>query len=445
MVSLAGAPMGPALPAPNGGRTVSAKKYFIIGWAVIALVFGGLTAWSIFAPFEGAVIARGTVSVESRHKAVQHLEGGIVAEIAVRDGDRVEANELLLRLDGTPIQAQLDNVDARLVDLLARESRLISERDGSRDLTLRLLPDEIAGLPGLDISLASQRTLLDARAETRRTRVNILNQRIAQLREQILGYESEVDARMSQTFLIQDELASLEALLAEGLAQRPQVLALQREEAQLLGQIESLRAQKSSTQVQIGEAELEVLSLTEGFAEEVISELTQVQTEIAGLLTERTAAADRLKRLDIRSPRDGIVLGSRTNTVGGVIAPGDPVMHIVPENDRLVSLVRVMPQDIDKITVGQTARLRFSAFAQDETPEVPATVRTVSADALQDPATGMPYYEVTIEMPETLPLADEFRVVPGMPVDAMMQTESRNVLSYLTKPLQDSMSRTFRE
>ncbi|MEL6566876.1 MAG: HlyD family type I secretion periplasmic adaptor subunit [Pseudomonadota bacterium] len=445
MVSLAGAPMGPALPAPNGGRTVSAKKYFIIGWAVIALVFGGLTAWSIFAPFEGAVIAQGTVSVESRHKAVQHLEGGIVAEIAVRDGDRVEANELLLRLDGTPIQAQLDNVDARLVDLLARESRLISERDGSRDLTLRLLPDEIAGLPGLDISLASQRTLLDARAETRRTRVNILNQRIAQLREQILGYESEVDARMSQTFLIQDELASLEALLAEGLAQRPQVLALQREEAQLLGQIESLRAQKSSTQVQIGEAELEVLSLTEGFAEEVISELTQVQTEIAGLLTERTAAADRLKRLDIRSPRDGIVLGSRTNTVGGVIAPGDPVMHIVPENDRLVSLVRVMPQDIDKITVGQTARLRFSAFAQDETPEVPATVRTVSADALQDPATGMPYYEVTIEMPETLPLDDEFRVVPGMPVDAMMQTESRNVLSYLTKPLQDSMSRTFRE
>ncbi|MEO0786450.1 MAG: HlyD family type I secretion periplasmic adaptor subunit, partial [Pseudomonadota bacterium] len=420
MVSLAGAPMGADMPAPNGGRAISTRKYFLIGWAVIATVFGGLLGWSILAPFEGAVLATGTVSVESRHKAVQHLEGGIVAEITVRDGDRVASGELLVRLDGTPIQAQLDNIDARLVDLLAREARLIAERDGRRSLTLRDLPEDIAALPGLDVSLNSQRTLAQARVETRRTRVNILNQRIAQLREQIQGFESEVDARLSQTFLIQDELRSLEELLAEGLAQRPQVLALQREEAQLLGQIESLRAQKSSTQVQIGEAELEVLSLTEGFTEEVISELTEVQTEIAALLTERTAALDRLNRLDIRAPRDGIVLGSRTNTVGGVIAAGDPVMHIVPENDRLVSLVRVMPQDIDKISVGQAARLRFSAFAQNETPEVPATVRTISADAIQDEVSGMPYYEVTIEMPDELPLPEQFRVVPGMPVDAMM-------------------------
>jgi len=445
MVSIAGAPIGGSMPAPNGGRKISATRYFMIGWAVILAVFGGIIGWSVLAPFEGAVIASGTVAVESRHKAVQHLEGGIVAEIAVRDGDRVDSGQLLVRLDGTPIQAQLDNIDARLVDLLAREARLIAERDGQRGMTLRDLPEDIDALPGLDISLQSQRTLLEARAETRRTRVNILNQRIAQLREQILGFESEVDARLSQTFLIQDELGSLQELLAEGLAQRPQVLALQREEAQLLGQIESLRAQTSSTRVQIGEAELEVLSLTEGFAEEVISELTEVQTEIAALLTERTASKDRLNRLDIRSPRDGIVLGSRTNTIGGVIAPGDPVMHIVPENDRLVSLVRVMPQDIDKISVGQAARLRFSAFAQSETPEVPATVTTVSADAIQDQATGMTYYEVTIELPEEIPLPSQFNVVPGMPVDAMMQTESRNVLSYLTKPLRDSMTRTWRE
>ncbi|MEM1104812.1 MAG: HlyD family type I secretion periplasmic adaptor subunit [Pseudomonadota bacterium] len=445
MVSLSAAPGGGAMEAPNGGRAVSTRKYFAVGWLVIATVFGGLLGWSVFAPFEGAVIASGTVAVESRHKAVQHLEGGIVAEIAVRDGDRVASEQLLIRLDGTPIQAQLDNVDARLVDLIAREARLIAERDGETALTLRALPGEIAALPGLEASVGSQRTLLEARAETRRTRVSILNQRIAQLREQILGFESEVDARLSQTVLIRDELTSLEALLAEGLAQRPQVLALQREEAQLLGQIESLRAQISSTRVQIGEARLEVLSLTEGFAEEVISELTEVQTEIAALLTERTAAKDRLNRLDIRAPRDGIVLGSRTNTIGGVIAPGDPVMHIVPENDRLVSLVRVMPQDIDKISVGQTARLRFSAFAQNETPEVPATVQTVSADALQDQTTGMTYYEVTIALPEAIPLPPQFRVVPGMPVDAMLQTESRSVLSYLTKPLRDSMSRTWRE
>ena len=411
------------------GRSTSSTKYFLIGWTVIILVFGGLIAWSVFAPFEGAVMAHGSVGVESRHKAVQHLEGGIVAEIAVRDGNHVEEGQLLLRLDGTPIRAQLDNVDARLVDLLAREARLIAERDGRSRAALRTLAPDVVALPGLAAAEANQSALLTTRAAARETQVSILTQRIAQLRESISGLEAEMMSKQQQTTLIEDELSGLEALLADGLAQRPQVLALQREKSSLLGQIEALRAQIAATEVKIGETRLEILGNTEGFREDVIAQLNEVQTEIAALLSERTAAADRLQRLDIRAPRAGLVLGSRTHTVGGVIAPGDPVMHIVPDNDALVTLVRVMPQDIDKIYPGQAARLRFSAFSADQTPEVPAKVTNISADTIQDPQTGMSYYEVTIELPDQMPFGEEFEIVPGMPVDAMMQTESRNVLS----------------
>lgn len=438
-----------ALPAMSGaparGRTITAGKYFLIGWVLIALVFGGLIGWSVLAPFEGAVMAHGSVGVESRHKAIQHLEGGIVAEIAVRDGDHVEEGQLLLRLDGTPIRAQLDNVEARLVDLLAREARLIAERDDLPEAALRTVSPEIAALPGLAAAEANQSALFATRAESRRTQVSILEQRISQLRESMSGIEAEMLSKIEQTRLIDDELTGLQTLLRDGLAQRPQVLALQREKSSLLGQIDALRAQNAATEVKIGETRLEILGNTEGFREEVIAQLNEVQTEIAALLSERAAAVDRLQRLDIRAPRAGIVLGSRTHTLGGVIAPGDPVMHIVPDNDELVTLVRVMPQDIDKIYPGQPARLRFSAFSADSTPEVTATVKTVSADTVQDPQSGMSYYEVTIELPDQTPLGEDFEILPGMPVEAMMQTESRNVLSYLVKPLTDSMNRTFRE
>ena len=436
-------PVAPGAPAR--GRTISPGRYFLIGGVVIALVFGGLIGWSVLAPFEGAVMAQGSVGVESRHKAIQHLEGGIVAEIAVRDGDHVEEGQLLLRLDGTPIRAQLENVDARLVDLLAREARLIAERDDRSEISLRAVSPEIAALPGLPASEANQAALFATRAESRRTQVSILNQRISQLREGVTGIEAEILSKIEQTRLIDDELTGLQTLLRDGLAQRPQVLALQREKSSLLGQIDSLRAQSAATEVKIGETRLEILGMTEGFREDVIAQLVDVQTEIAALLSERAAASDRLQRLDIRAPRAGIVLGSRTHTVGGVIAPGDPVMHIVPDNDELVTLVRVMPQDIDKIYPGQSARLRFSAFDSDKTPEVTATVKTISADTVQDPQTGANYYEVTIALPEQTPLGEDFEIVPGMPVEAMMQTESRNVLSYLVKPLTDSMNRPFRE
>lgn len=426
-------------------RPHDARRFFLIGWTTIILVFGGLLFWSVAAPFEGAVMAQGNVSVASNNKAVQHLEGGIVAALPAREGARVEAGELLIRLDGTPIRAELDNIDARLADLVAREARLKAERDGERVLALRELPPGLAEKLAVRESAESQSTLLNARSEARWTRRSILRQRIAQLREKILGLEAEVRSKRRQTDILKGEISDLRQLLEQGLAPRPRVLALERQRSALMGEIDSLTAEIASTQVQIGEAELEQLSLTDGHREDVITELTEVQTEIASLLTQRTAALDRLSRLDIRAPHSGRVLGVRAHTIGGVIAPGEPVMHIVPDNDQLVTRVRVQPQDIDKIRVGQTARLRFSAFNQVETPEVPGEVTKISADAVTDENTGMTYYEVIIALPSQAPLGERFPLMPGMPVEAMLRTESRNVLSYLVKPLTDTLSRTFRE
>ena len=432
-------------PEKRGTKKATGAGFFLLGWLVIIFVFGGLTAWSVFAPFEGAVMASGQVTVESRHKAIQHLEGGIVSEIDVTEGSEVEEGDLLIRLDGTAIEAQLASLDARIVDLVAREARLKAERDGETELSPRPLATDLADSDALADTLRSQATLLEARANARRTELSILTQKTSQLERRIDGLRAEVDAKTRQAEIIAEELVDLSDLLEKGLTPRPRLLALEREQSALRGQAESLRAEIAATQVQIGETQLQRLSLTEGVREQVVSELSEVQTELAALLQERAAASDRLSRLEIRAPRAGMVFGVRTYTVGGVIRSGDPIMHIVPRDDRLVALVRIQPQDIDKIAIGQVARLRFSAFSARETPEIEGRVMTISGDAARDEMTGIPYYEITVEWQGDAFAGRNLELVPGMPVEAMMQTESRNAFSYLTKPLRDSISRTFRE
>lgn len=435
-----------AMNGVDGTRgRMDGRRFLLLGWVTILTVFGGLGAWAILAPFEGAVVASGQLTVESRHKAVQHREGGIVAERFVREGDRVEEGQVLLRLDGTPIKSEMENLEARLVNLFARAARLAAELDGTETLAPQRVPDDLRASEALAEALAIQGDLMAARSEARATRSSILRQRISQLREREQGLEAEVQSKLDQSVLIGQELADLKTLLEKGLTPRPRILALERQGSALSGEIEALRAQIAETQVRIGETRLEILSLTEGFTEEVITELDAVRTEIAALLSQRRAALDRLQRLEIRAPQSGLVLGVRTNTTGGVIEPGAPIMHIVPEADPLIALVRVAPADIDRIRIGQPARLRFSAFNRDETPEVDATVSNISADAVRDDTTGQTYYEVTVQLPGPQPLGEQVELLPGMPVDAMVRTESRNVLSYLVKPLRDAMSRTFRE
>jgi len=426
-------------------RNISLRPLFLAGFFIIGSVFGGLVAWSVFAPFEGAVIASGTIAVEGNRKSVQHLEGGIVAEINVKEGDYVEAGAVILRLDGTSTRAQLAALEARLSELAAREARLSAEQVGRTDMAIRPELADLAERPSVQSSLEGQAALLRARAETRASQARILRQRISQLETRIEGSRNEIDAKRSELTLVEQEAQSLEGLRADGLVTETRMLELERAQYRLRGELEALNSQIATTRVQIGETDLELKNLQAGFLEEVVMELRDVKAEIAELFEQRIASIDRLKRLDIVAPTEGYAIGVRAHTVGGVISPSEPVLFVVPRDDRLVAKIRINPADIDKITVGQGARLRFSAFAQNESPEVDGAIITVSADAITDERNGMQFYEAIVEWPMGAPAIARFELMPGMPVEAMVTTESRNVLSYLVKPLQDAMQRTFRE
>lgn len=433
---------GSAQPAARGNFL---NQYLAIGWGVVALVFGGLIAWSVFAPFEGAVLTAGQITVASNQQAVQHLEGGIVREIYVREADAVTEGQKLLSLDATATGASLQALEARLFGLLGTEARLIAERDGTSELTLRPGFESLTSRPDIQAVLASQKSLMAARNNNLGTQGTILRQRIDQLNTRIAGMQNEITAKDDQIALVDDEITRFETLMERGQAVITRILALKRDRARLQGEKDALTSDIAATRVQIGEARSEIARLDQDNTETLLTELREVQTQIDELAEERLALLDRSGRLDIVAPRAGRVLGIRAHTVGGVIRASEPIMYIVPENDRLIAKVRISPADIDKISVGQSARLRFSAFNQDETPQVDGTVAAVSADAITEEATGATFYEVMIEIPEDALASTGFQLLPGMPVEASLTTESRNVLSYLVKPLTDSVSRTFRE
>jgi len=426
-------------------KATNAGFFLRFGWAILIFVFGGSILWSFLAPFEGAILASGTVEVASERQAVQHLEGGIVAEINVREGDYVEAGDVLIALSGADTEARLASLDARLKALVGQEARMLSERERGRTLTPGPSHIMFADDAEMALIMTSEQELMNARRASRRTQVALLNQTILQLRERQTGLENEILANELQAGLISEEIRDLEVLFERGLSPRPRILALKRDRAALDGSREALIAEVAATEIQIGETELELNRLTEGFREELLTELNEAQTQIAELAEQRASALDQLVRLEILAPRTGHVLGATAHTVGGVISPGVPIMYVVPADDTLVARVRILPQDIDKVTAGADAKIRFSAFNANTTPEVPGTVSQVSADVIQDEVSGQIYYEAMIEVPGEIQGARTLQILPGMPVDASVKTESRTVISFLLKPLQDAMANTFRE
>ncbi len=423
-------------------RSSNLPRLFRSGYVIIGIVFGGLLAWSFLAPFEGAVVASGSVTVESEQKAVQHLEGGIVEAIHVREGDHVDAGTTLIELSGAQTRARLAALENRLAELAAREARLSAEA-GETD-TIKPRP-ELADLPGLAARLDAQASLMQARRETRENTAGVLENRIHQLRTRAGGLRDQVAANQEEAAVIASEMADLQGLYKKGLAPRTRILALQRGRSSLEGARAGLTSEIATTQVRIGETRIELDRLKSDFRETAMAELSEVRAEMSELIEERVVARDRLDRLVISAPGAGHVIGVRAHTVGGVISPGEPVMFIVPEDEALVATVRVSPADIDKVHPGQSARLRFSAFSQDETPEIEAEVLTVSADALTDETSGLRYYEAVVAIPADALAAGQLELRPGMPVEVMLQTGSRSVISYLFKPLSDATQRTFRE
>jgi HlyD family secretion protein len=418
----------------------------MVGTAVVAFLAVGLGGWASTAEISGALIAPGSVVVDSNVKKVQHPTGGVVGEVRARDGDHVKAGDILVRLDETVTRANLAIVQKGLVELYARKARLAAERDAADTVAT---PKELASKTNdadVQEELASERKLFELRRTARLGQKQQLRQRITQLQEEIRGLEAQQDAKAKETELIEQELGGMRELWKKNLIPLDKLTALEREAARLQGERGQLVASAAQAKGKIAETELQVLQVDQDLSSDVAKELRETDGKIGEYVERKVAADDQLKRTDIRAPQDGVVFQSTANTVGGVVAAGDPIMLIVPEADTLLVEAKVDPKDIDKVQFGQAVLLRFSAFDIRTTPEINGTVSRVAADTSTDQRTGQTYYVVRISMaPDQIARLGDVRLTPGMPVEAFIQTGQRTMLSYLIKPLHDQFMRAFRE
>lgn len=429
--------------SPDGGINTSMEGSKRIGLTLLFLVFGVFGFWSAFAPLDGAAFAPGSVTVKSYKKIVQHLEGGIVAEILARDGDLVPAGQALLVLDDTQPKASLEIVTSQYVALKMREARLIAERDGlsSVEYPIELSISEA----GAQQEIAAQNEIFTARRNAYEGRIGILGQRVDQLQNQVVGMEAQRETKdlLAQSFA--EELADTQSLLKQGFSEKTRLRQAERNYASYSGEAAELTANIAATQVQVGETELQILQQKSEFQNEVVTELSEVQTTLKDTSERLTALTDVVRRTTIVAPDTGAVNGMQIHTIGGVIRPGAQIAEIVPESDELIVQASVNPIDIDRVSEGQEARIRFSTFG-NRAPTIFGTLITLSADAILNEATGTSYYLARVEVnPESIEELGDLALMPGMPAEVYINTGSRTLLQYLFKPLSNAASRSFNE
>jgi HlyD family secretion protein len=420
----------------------------IVGLTGLVLLVGGFGTWAAVTQISGAVIAGGQIVVDQNRQVVQHPDGGVVAAIEVDEGDTVEAGQVLLRLDPTALRSQLAITENQLFELQARRGRLEAERDERDEITFPDLVSEVAARNGEVADLLDGQTrLLTARNETVASEISQLEKRRGQINNQIKGIAAQQAAMDEQLALIEEELTDQQSLLDRGLAQASRVLALQREQSRMLGQLGELAAQVAQSEGRITEIDIEVLKLGTRRREEAITTLRDLQFRELELLEERRALIEQTSRLDITAPVSGVVYGLQVFALRSVIRPADPILYVVPQDRPLIINAQVEPTDIDKIYVGQEVTLRFSALDQRTTPELVGQVMQISADAFQDDNTQRSYYRAEIALSEGQRerLPQDVTLIPGMPVEAFIRTADRTPLAYLTKPLTDYFAKAFRE
>jgi HlyD family secretion protein len=432
--------------APPHSSRESIRRHIVVGSVIVGVLLFGLGGWASTAEISGALIAQGSVVVDSNVKKVQHPTGGVVGELNVHDGDHVKAGDILLRLDETVTRANLAIVTKGLTELYARHARLAAERDGADTVEV---PKELADNlddPDVKEALASERKLFDLRRQARVGQKDQLKERITQLQEQITGLTAQEDAKNKETDLINQELQGVRDLYAKNLVPLNRLTSLERDAAKIEGERGQLIASAAEAKGKVTETQLQIIQVDQDLSSDVAKELRETDSKIGEYVERKVTAEDQLKRTDIRAPQDGIVFQSTANTVGGVITAGDPIMLIVPESDNLLVEVKVDPKDIDQIQFNQPVVLRFSAFNVRTTPELNGTVVRIAADTTTDQRTGQSYYLVRIAMTaDEIKQLGDGKLTPGMPVEAFIQTGERTMLSYLIKPLHDQLMRSFRE
>lgn len=423
----------------------SATRPMFVGLLALLILVGGFGTWAVMAQISGAVIASGQIEVDRNRQVIQHPDGGVVAEIIVQEGDTVAEGDLLIRLDASVLQSELAVVEGQLFEIVARRGRLEAERDGTDTITFDATLTD-GGADALALMDGQQR-LFTARLESILRATEQLTQQRAQIASQLNGIQAQQDALTEQKALISEELTDQQTLLDRGLAQASRVLALRREQANLLGRVGELTAQSAQAQERMTEIEIQILGLTTTRREEAITRLRDLQFNELELSERRRTLIQQLERLDIRAPVSGVVYGMQVFAPRSVIRPADPVMFLVPQDRPLVIATQVQITDIDQIHLGQAVILRFSAFDQRRTPELNGVVTLVSADAFQDEGSPVAYYRAEVQMleGEIDRLPADMTLIPGMPVEAFVRTEDRSPLDYLIKPLSDYFAKAFRE
>ncbi len=426
----------------------SARKPVLFGLFGLLVLLGGFGTWAVITNIAGAIIASGRIEVDQNRQVVQHPDGGVVSELLVDEGDTVVAGDVLIRLDSKLLNSQLLIAEGQLFELMARRGRLEAERDESSEMTFDAEVLEAAeNRPEVAELVAGQQRLFQARLDSVAREIEQLEKRRGQIRNQIEGIRAQQASLKRQIDLIGKELANQQSLLDRGLAQAGTVLNLERAAADLDGSLGELIASEAQAEGRITEIDIEILKMGTQQREEAITRLRDLQYRELELAEQRRSLIERLDRLDITAPVSGIVYGLQVYALRSVIRPADPVLYLVPQDRPLVIAARVEPIHIDKISVGQSVTLRFSALDQRETPELFGTVLQVSADAFEDANSQFSYYRAEIELNEgeTAKLPEGTVLIPGMPVEAFIRTDARSPLAYLVKPLADYFTKAFRE
>lgn len=438
---------GDSNQSPFDRNLHSLRRHALMGTGLIAALVVGLGGWSATARVESAVVSSGVVVVEGGSRKVQHPEGGVVKQILVRNNEVVEAGQLLVTLDDVYARAELEVVMAQLREALGAKARLTAESTGEAAMEMPALPGTLAVDPKLRVVMGEQQRLMRSRKASQDSAAARINELITEKRSVITGYESQLEAFDSQLKVVREELNQLQTLQGKELVSNQRVNEMKRSEAELSGQIASVRSSISATESSIAELRMQSDQTISDFRAEAQSQLQTTSQQVAELMEKQLAAQARLSRLEIRAPVAGTIHEAAVHTIGGVVAPGDTLMLVVPEPDHLVIDTRVSPLEVSRLHVGQAAEVRLLNFDANSTPALAGSVDAISPDLLQDRATGVQYYSVRVDIADAemakLPAGAD--LVPGMPAESFFQTGERTVWSYLMGPVEARFRHTFRE
>ena len=426
------------LPAPSSKNLWSMRRYVITGFLTVFILVFGFGAWSVFTQMAGAVVGIGVVEVETKRQVVQHAVGGVVGEILVKEGQQVKAGDTLIIFDDTFDRAELKVIESQLFPMLGKRARLLAEQDEKPEPEFDPELVERAKTDPTEAAIIStQIELLEARRLTRDQQIDQLKERQTQVNKQIEGLNSRIEGLRQQVKLIEGDLEGQRELLKKGLTQRARVTALERDLTEAKGNIEEANASIAESKAKIAEIQLALINVSSEMREEAIKELNETEARVAELRERRNTILETLSRIEVKAPMSGRVFNSMVHAVRQVIRAAEPIMEIVPNNVKLVISVQVPPAQIDQIHVGQEAVLRFETFDRRHTPDLQGTVKRVSADIITNERTGESHYtvQITINPGEEKFLGPQAEIIPGMPVQAFIQTTERTPFDYLVRPL----------